>query len=166
MSLTTAIRVDFQGALASASDLITGQCNVVTSGLNSFANGVAANQADVIWSDTRSLATGATEDLDLLGGGLLDPFGVAFAPAKVRALYIKAAATNTTNLTIFGDANSVPALNTAATTITLQPGGVFLMTWPALAGIAVGAGATDIIQVVNGAGATAYYNIIVVGTSA
>ena len=90
---------------------------------------------------------------------------MAFAPVKIKAIYIKAASTNTTNLTLFGDALSVPILNTAATTTTLPPGGVFLKTAPPLAGIAVGAGATDIIQVACGAGAICSYNVVLIGTS-
>jgi hypothetical protein len=165
MTLTTNIRVDVQASVASAADLITGSVKVATVGSNALSDGTGANQADVIFCDTRSVATGATDDLDLNGGGLLDPFGVAFAPAKVKALYIKSAAANTTNLTIGNDALPLPVLS-ADDTITLQPGGVLLITWPAAAGIAVGAGATDTLQIVNGAGATATYDIVIVGTSA
>lgn len=164
-SLTTQIKISINSTLSSVLDMVTAQAPMAELSTTSFTNGVAANQADTIWTDTRSLATGATEDLDLAGGALTDAFGVAFAPAKVKAIYIKAAAANTTNLTLFGDALSVPILNTAATTVTLQPGGIFMLIEPPLAGIAVGAGATDIIQIANAAGATAYYDIVVIGTS-
>jgi hypothetical protein len=57
-------------------------------------------------------------------------------------------------------------LNTAATTMPLKPGGVFFYFDPTLAGLAVAAGATDIIQITNGAGANATYDIFIVGTDA
>ena len=164
-SLTTQLSVSLISTLASSSDLTSGQVKVISTTSTGLANGVGASQADVVWSDTRSLATGANEDLDLIGGGLLDPFGAAFAPVKIKMIVIEASSSNTTNLTLFGDALSVPIVNTAATTMTLQPGGVFVISAPPAAGIAVGAGATDIIQIANGAGATAYYDIMIVGTS-
>jgi hypothetical protein len=164
-SLSTAVTVTLNSAFATGADLATGSLTIGTTKTNSFANGVGASQANTIFSDTRTVADGVTEDLDLAGGGLLDPFGAAFAPVKLRAVYIYALPANTTNLTLFGDANSVPILNTAATTTTLPPGGIFVKTWPPIAGIAVGAGATDIIQVACGAGAACNYDIILVGTT-
>jgi hypothetical protein len=59
----------------------------------------------------------------------------------------------------------VPILNTAATTMTLLPGGTFLMVEPPLAGIAVTATTADLIKIVNAAGATAYVDIVLIGTS-
>lgn len=164
-SLTSTIRVDMGSAFSSGADMVLNGIRISTVSTNALANGTGANQADVIFSDTRSVATGATDDLDLNGGGLLDPFGAAFAPVKVKALYIKSNAANTTNLTIGNDALPLPVVS-ADDTITLQPGGVLLLVWPAAAGIAVGAGATDTLQIVNGAGATATYDIIILGTSA
>src|SRR2546426_227856 len=73
--------------------------------LNYFKNwdittGVGANQADQLWSDTRTLATGATEDLDFSGTSLQNAFGINIAFVKIKFILIVAAAANTTNLTI------------------------------------------------------------------
>jgi hypothetical protein len=163
-SLTSKVEVLVTGTLTNPLDLTTATAPMVSRRAQDFANGVGAGQADVIWSDSRTLATGATEDIDLVGGGLTDAFGVAVAPAKLRALIITAATSNTTNLTLFGDAASPAILNTAATTFTLQPGGMFVATWPATAGVTVTATTADILQVVNAAGASATYTIIVIGT--
>jgi hypothetical protein len=131
-----------------------------------LANGVAINQADVIYKQAASILTAATLSLDLKGGGLLDVFGVAINPVKLVGIYIFSKLANTTNLTLFGDANSVPILNTAATTVTLKPGGKFELWDPSLAAIPVTAATGDIIKIVNAAGATALVDIVLVARSA
>lgn len=165
-SLTSKLELVVTGTLTNVLDLgVTATAPLITRKPQDFANGVGANQANVIWSDSRTLTTGATEDIDLIGGGLTDAFGVAVAPAKLRSVVVISATSNTTNLTLFGDAASPLILNTAATTFTLQPGGMFVATWPATAGVTVTAATADIIQVVNAAGASATYSIILIGTS-
>lgn len=164
-SLKSKVELVVTGDLTNVSGLTTAVAPLVSRKAQDFANGVGASQANVIWSSSRALTTATTEDLDFAGGGLTDAFGVAVAPVKLRSVVVIAATSNTTNLTLFGDANSIPVLNTAATTYTLQPGAMFVGTWPAVAGIPVTAGTGDIIQVANAAGATANYTIIVIGTS-
>lgn len=176
-SLTSRVLVDVGGSLTGTAGLVTPTATIATRKEISFASGVAANQADSIYHQTASIASGGTLSLDVKGS-LTDVFGTAFTPAKLKAVYIHscgAAGTtttcpgvttaNTTNLTLFGDTNAVPILNTAATTSTLQPGGIFLVVQPPLAGIAVTAGTGDIIKIVNAAGATAYVDIVLIGTS-
>lgn len=129
-----------------------------------LTSGVAGGQADTVYATTQVITTGATLSLDVKGS-LLDAFGAAFTPAKLKVVYIFSSASNTTNLTLFGDAASVPILNTAATTSTLLPGGTFLMIQPPLAGIAVTAATADIIKIVNAAGASATVDVVLIGTS-
>lgn len=165
-TLTTRIQLNLSGELQSALDLVTASAPLVLRKTLDLANGTGANQANVIWSDQRILAASATEDLDLAGGGLLDPFGVAFAPAKVRCIIVAASSLNTNNVVLGGDVNSVPFLSTAATTTTIQPGGMVVFTAPGLAGYPVTAGTGDIIQVANsGAGTSVTYDVVVIGTS-
>lgn len=163
-SLKSSIEVKVKADLTNILDLNQATAPLVALKQQDFANGTGAHQANTVWSDRRSLNASTTEDLDLAGGGLVDAFGVAFAPAKVRALLIYSSPANTVNLTLFGDANSVPLLNTAATTVTLQPGGMYLFTAPATAGVAVTAGTGDIVQVASGA-ATVSYDVIVIGAT-
>lgn len=164
-SLTSKLELTVTGTLTNPLDLTTASAPMVSRTAQNFANGVGASQANVLWSDSRTLTTGATEDIDLVGGGLTDAFGVAVAPAKLRSVVIVSATSNTTILTLFGDVASPLILNTAATTFTLQPGGMFVATWPATAGITVTAATADIIQVANAAGASATYSVIIIGTS-
>jgi hypothetical protein len=163
-TLTTRVGVNLSGSLAGTAGLSTPTAVLSAVRTIELANGVGASQADSVYSTTLSITTGATTDVDIKGT-LLDALGTAFTPAKVKAIYIFSATANTTNLTLFGDANSVPILNTAATTATLLPGGIFLMVQPPLAGIAVTAATGDIIQIANAAGATASVDLVIVGTS-
>ena len=165
-SLKSQIMLTVDTTLTSTLDLTTASAPLRAQKILDLANGVAANQANVIWSDQRTIAASTTEDLDLIGGSLTDVFGTAVAPAKVRAIIISAASANTNNVVLGGDVNSVPFLSAAATTVAIQPGGLYVITAPALAGIAVTAGTGDILQVANsGAGTTVTYDIIVIGTS-
>jgi hypothetical protein len=124
--------------------------------------GGGASQANQVFADTRS--TAAAEDLDLNGGGLVDAFGNAIAMIDMKLLMVCASSANTTNVLLGGDAASVPFLDTAATTTTIKPGGCRVFTDPSTTGIAVGAGATDVIQVAPSAG-TVVYDILIIGAT-
>lgn len=164
-SLAARIEVKVTGSYVSAAGLVTGTAPLSSSYVQDLANGVGANQGNVLYAATRSVLTAATDSIDFAGGGLTDAFGAAIAPARVRFVYIRSASGNTTNLTLLGDANGIPILNTAATTTTLKPGGMFLVSSPDATGFLVTAATGDIIKVVNAAGATATYDIIVIGAS-
>lgn len=133
-----------------------------------LASGTAAGQADLLFADTRTLTDGTTEDIDL-AGSLTDAFGNTIGNARVKALYVKAANGNTTDLTLGADVGAPWAtfLNSTGT-ITLRPGASIQL----IAGegdataYEVTATTADILQVANGAGADADYDIVVIGASA
>lgn len=127
-----------------------------------LADGTGSGQASKLYTSVRTLTSGSTEDLDM-AGSLLDPMGAAVVFATIKGIIIRSDAANTTNLTLFGDANSVPILGAAAHTIVLRPGGAFVWAAPQT-GVTVTAGTGDIIQVANAAGASATYSIEVLGT--
>ena len=138
--------------------------------LNFFANwditsGVGANQADEVFTDTRTLTTGANEDLDLSGTTLQNAFGVNIAFVKVNGIFILALSTNTTNLTVGAAAATQFSAGFGAVTHTwiLKPGDWIAAASPAAAGWTVGAGATDLFRITNAAGASASYKIAVIG---
>jgi len=167
MALVTTIGVDINSLFSSVLDLQAPQVPLVKRYTVALANGVAANQANVVWADQRTIAPSGVDSLDLQGGGLVDALGVAFAPVKLKAIIIQSAKANLNNLTLFGDANHVPILGTVATVTTLQPGGIYAQQWPALAGVAVTAGTGDIVKVTNAAGTNSVvYDIIIIGTNA
>jgi hypothetical protein len=164
-SLTAKVVVNITGTLTDATTLTDNQAQIARAWTTSLASGVGAGQADKMYTlKAQSIADAGTLSIDVKGT-LVDAFGAAFTPAKLRTVYIFSATTNTTNLTLFGDANSVPILNTAATTTTLTPGGVFMKVDLSTAGIACTAGTGDIIKVVNAAGAVALVDVVLIGTS-
>jgi len=166
-ALTSRLELLVSGTLSAALDLTSAAAPLSIRRVLEFANGSGARQANLIWSDQRTLGPSASENLDLAGGGLVDAFGVAFAPARLRGVVIYSATANLNNLTLFGNAASVPILNTPATTYTLQPGGFFVATFPATAGAVVTPTTADIIQVANAAGVNSVtYDIVLLGCSA
>ncbi len=164
-SLTTRAQVQLSATLTNTSGLQTASAPLSVIKTVDLANGIALNQANVLYSATFAISTSATQSLDFAGGGLLDAFGNAVGPAKIKCVYLGASPNNSTIVTAMGDTNNIPLLNTKATTFTLPPGAVFLYCDPSLAGIAVTAGTGDIIKLVNAAGATANVDVVVVGTS-
>ena len=167
MALKTDVQINLSSTLTGTAGLAPLNAPLAVIQPISLASGVALNQADVLFSQQATILTAGTLTLDLKGGGLLDPFGAAINPVKLKGIYIFSKPTNTTNLTLFGDANHVPILGTVATTLpNFAPGSVFLHVNPSLAGIAVTAGTGDIIKIVNAAGASAVVDIVLFGTSA
>jgi hypothetical protein len=165
MSLSTNIQVQVSGQLASTVGLQAAQAALSYSKAIAFDSGVGASQADRIYTNSYAIGTGATQSIDV-SGSLTDALGGTFVLVKLKAILIYSQPANTTNLTVLGDAASVPILNTAATTFTLQPGGLFLLVQPPLAGIAVTGATGDVIKLVNAAGATANVDVVIVGASA
>lgn len=163
-TLVTNIDLRFSSNLTGTVGLAQASVPLAVTKQVALANGVASGQADAVYTASYAIGTGATQSIDVKGS-LVDALGTAFTPAKLKAVYIYSQPANTTNLTLLGDVNSVPILNTAATTATLLPGGLFLVIQPPLAGIAVTAATGDIIKIVNAAGATANVDVILVGTS-
>jgi hypothetical protein len=134
-----------------------------------LSNGTGAGNADRIFHDQRTLAASANEDLDL-AGVLLDSFGAAITFARIKGLYIAAAAANVNNVVVGAAASNAWATLLGAThTLTLRPGaGILLAAGQADAtGYAVTAGTGDLLRVANsGAGSSVTYDIIVIGASA
>lgn len=133
-----------------------------------FAEGTGANQANRVFRDTRTLTASSTEDLDLAGSALLDAFGVAVVFARVKELYVKAAAANTNNVLLGGVANGWAAFLSPAATgiITLPPGAHIHIGNPSAAGWVVTAGTGDLLHVANSAAGTSVsYDIVIIGSA-
>jgi hypothetical protein len=118
----------------------------------------------VIFSDTRS--TAGTDSLDLIGGGLLDNLGNTWAPARIKAIIVVAAAANTGNVLLRRPAaNGVPFFTAAADEVPIHPGGAVVIFAPSAAGYVVTAGTGDLIDLAASAG-TVTYDIYLIGASA
>lgn len=133
-----------------------------------LTDGTTVNKADLAFVDERTVATGATDSLDL-AGVLADSFGTTIAAAEIVALMIinkprAGTPVNTTDLTIGGGTNGVFA---TAMPFILKPGAVFLLAAGDAAGVkTVTAATADILTIVNSSGASNKYQIAVLARSA
>ncbi len=133
-----------------------------------LTSGIVANQADVLWSDTRTLNASTTENIDL-AGVLSSAFGSTITAAKLKFIIVTAASGNTNNVLVGGAAaNALPLFADATDIVAVKPGGVFLLGTPIIGGQAtVTAGTGDILKIANSGATTGVtYTIAIVGTSA
>ncbi|MFI1677059.1 hypothetical protein [Streptomyces sp. NPDC020607] len=169
MALTSSLSIAASAELSTALDLTTGRAPLQVRRSVSLASGTGVGQADKVFSDRRTLAASASEDLDL-AGVLLDAFGATITFARVKGIIVSAAAGNT-NSVVIGAASSNPwaTLLNATGTLTLRPGDAFsahagqanATAW------AVAAGTGDLLKVANsGAGTPVTYDVVIIGASA
>jgi len=125
-----------------------------------FTNGTSANQANQIWSDTRTAAA-STDSLDLTGG-LTDAFGSAITFAKVKGIYMVNKSTTSGETLILGGIFMGVMLGGLTQTINVEAGATLLLTAP-VDGFAVTNGITDQITV-NPGGNTITYDVAIIGT--
>lgn len=166
---------------------ITAKFSALQAGANAFAdrfdplveaalatvNGTAAGKADLLYADERTITTGADDDIDLTGG-LSDAFGVALTFVEIVAILVINApitgSANTTDLSIGGGGASsfVGFFNAVADIIgPIKPGGVFLLAASDAAGIGTVVDSTgDVLRISNSSGASATYQIVILGRSA
>lgn len=167
MDLAARLNLSLTGEQTNPLDLGTGSFQFAASLIKNLTSGTGADQADVLFTDERSLATGANEDLDV-AAALAGAFGVAAVFAKLKGILILCSTANTTRLTISRPAsNGVPMFAAASDALAgLAAGGVFLLWDPSAAGFAaVTAGTGDLINIANASGATATYKVVLIGTS-
>jgi hypothetical protein len=129
-------------------------------------SGTGASQADLLFSDQRTLVQSANEDLDL-AGALTSPLGTTFLALKCKGIGIFAAAANPGNLTVGrGAANGFPWISAISAGVVIPPGGGVWWFAPA-AGIAVVAGTADLLNIAAAATTGSYiYDVHLLGTSA
>lgn len=166
MALTATIKASIGGTHTATGDLEAAASRFADAISVAFTDGTAAGQADRRFSDTRTLAASATEDLDL-SGALTNIYGtVTFA--RIKAILVTALAANTNNVNVIRPAsNGVPLFLAAGDGIPVKPGGAFLWVAPDATGIAVTASTGDLITLTNSGGTTGVtYNITVIGASA
>lgn len=172
MGLITDISVNLKGSYSSVLDLVTATAATDTGQRyrTLLQSGVAAGQADKMFSDTRTLGPSATEDLDL-AGVLTDAFGAVLTFARIKGLVVAAAAGNTNNVLLGGVANGWATFLSPAATgiITVRPG-TFIAMGVGVAdatGYAVTAATADLLHVANSAAGTSVsYDIYIIGASA
>lgn len=169
MALKTSITARISATLQTILDLVTSSAPLTRDLTLDLTSGTGANQADKIFSDTRTLSASATEDLDL-AGSLTDALGAALTFVKVKAIIIIAAAANVNDVVVGGaSANQfVGPFGAGTHTVKVPPGGFLVLAAPGAAGLGtVTAGTGDLLKVANSAGGSSVtYDVIVIGTSA
>lgn len=138
---------------------------MVVSQALSLSSGTGSNSIDVLWGDSRSLAT-TSETLDL-SGTLTDAFGATVSQVEIRLIYVRH--TGTSGVLTIGGAASNQAyaglVGSATDVVKLGPGGIFFWYSPTdTFGLTVAAGTADKLKI--DASASITYEIITGGVSA
>lgn len=129
-----------------------------------LSSGTGANQASNIYTARRTLASGATENLDLYGS-LTNAFGVTLNFTKIKAIMVKADSANTNDVQVQrASSNGVPLFMAASDGVQLRPGAWFVYVQPDSSGIAVTSGTGDILTFTNSTtGSSVIYDILIIG---
>jgi hypothetical protein len=162
MPFSGSVTVQVQGTLSGTNDMGTPEYQLNKKFGNNFKNGTGLNQAADTFPDRRTVAGGANENLDL-SGALTNPLGTSITATKLKGVIIQALPTNTGDLIISRPAsNGVPFLVAASDGFGLAPGGIFVITNPSSAGIAVVAATADLINISNATGSPQSYDVILI----
>lgn len=166
-SLTSVLTARIEANYTNALDLTTGTTPLDRAARLSWASGTAINTADMIFTDTRTIAASSNEDLDL-AGSLTGAYGNTLTFARLKALLIVAATGNTNNVRVTRPAsNGVPLFLAASDGIDVRPGGFFFVAAPDATAYAVTAGTGDLINVANSSSGTSVtYDVVLIGASA
>lgn len=167
MALTSTLTLSAVLRQTANIDLASLSAAINYSKAHALPSGTANGEADRLFSDTRTIAASANEDLDL-AGVLEDAFGQVITFAELVAIVIVAAVGNTNNVVVKPAASNgfLGPFGDASDTITIKPGGMFVITAPA-AGWTVTGGTGDKLNVANsGAGTGVTYDIFLIGRSA
>lgn len=164
MALNAEVRLEVSGLYDRAGGLERPVSQLAITLARAFADGAGAGQASVFYTASRTLAGGANESLDLNGTALTDVFGTALALTKIKGIIIQARGENTTNLTVGNVTNSIATIFGATYSMVLQPGELLAKITNSAAGYVVTASTGDLLNIANAAGASATYDIILIGS--
>ncbi len=168
MPLTATLGARIKVNQTNTLDLATAQLPVSIIKEIAYGSGTAADQADLMFSDTRTIAASGTDDLDL-AGVLANGLGGTLTFARVRALYVAAATGNTNNVVVGGAASNqfATAFGAATDKVVVRPGGILLLANRDTTGYAVTAGTGDLLRIANsGSGTSVTFDIVILGCSA
>lgn len=166
MGLTSRISLQVSAVLQAALDLETPGSDLTYRKILDLADGSGLNQANKKWSDQRTLALSANEDLDL-SGVLVNALGVAITFTRIVAVIIVAAAGNANTVKVKPAAVNgfVTPFNAATDTVVIRPGGLLVLVAPDATGYVVTAATGDLLNIANGgAGTSVTYDIILIGS--
>ena len=164
-SLTSKVVIKITGTFTRSLDQQTVSAPVSYTKTFSWTDGNGADQAQQVFTDDRTLAASATEDLDL-AASLSNGFGQTITFTKIRAIYIEAASGNTNNVNVGGAAANQfsTCFSDTSDVAVVRPGSAILLVARDATGFTVTAGTGDLLKVANsGAGTSVTYTIILIG---
>lgn len=164
MPLDARLLVQLTANLTSGLDLTTVSAPLTFARQSALTTGAGAGQADLIWSDTRTVAGSATDSLDL-AGSLTSPLGGSLTFARIKGLIVAASPANSTNIQVTRPASNAVPLLSAAGNIAVKPGGLFAWFDPSAAGVVVTAATGDLLDMVNSGGSSATYDVVIIGAA-
>lgn len=164
MGFKARIAASIVGALTAAQDIGAAGYDFDQRSVIDLALGTGKEQANHVFTDTRTLLASATETLDL-AGGLTDALGATLTFTAIKAILITADEANTNNVMLGGGSNPFRGWFADATDkIAITPGGMALLVDPTAAGQAVTAATGDLLLVANsGSGTGITYTITIIG---
>lgn len=159
------VKLSVSGVYSNTIDIGNISQNIGYASTTTLTNGTGADQANMIFTDTRTLAASNSEDLDL-AGGLTDVYGTTITFTKIKGIIIKASSANTNNVVVGGDASGlVNWVGNANDVINVRPGGMFCLMAPDATAYAVTGSTGDLLQIANSSSGTSVtYDIILIGT--
>jgi hypothetical protein len=161
VTATSKTTIDSPGSLDLAGFNPRSHSSVINKSVT-YAFGTGNTQINDRYEAERSLAASANEELDL-AGVLVNAFGESVVFTAVKEIYIENPSATQT-LTV-GNATATQFLGgfgAAAHTWAIPPGGTFHVRAP-MAGWPVVAGASDKLKILNNAGSTVAYKIVILG---
>jgi hypothetical protein len=166
MTATFNGRIDLKvvGTYAVSIDLGTRQYNLSQTYTNRFANGAGVDQAQAIFTDTRTITASSSETLDL--AALTDAFGNSIALTNVKCIIVQAHTDNVNNVVVGGAASNPfsSPFDAGTDTISVQPGGMICLSTHSAGGYAVDDSTAHNLKIANsGSGSSVLYDIIIIG---
>lgn len=167
MTLSADVRFKVSAVFTGQNDLNNPEFRPVLEFFKSFSDGTGEDEANLVWTDERTLAASTSESLDF-AGILTDVYGAVITAAELVLLAVIADADNTNNVVIGDAASPIPLLGGTNPTLPVKPGGAVLLIGPNSAGLAnVSGGGNDLLKVANsGAGSSVTYKILVLARNA
>lgn len=130
--------------------------------------GTMAGQADLLFSDTRTIAASGTDSLDL-AGVLTDAFGQVMTAVEIVGVLVFAHAGNTNDVVVGGAPSNTWTgfFGDPTDKLKVKPGGFAFIAAPTNPAYPVTAGTGDLLLVANSSSGTSVdYDIVVIGRSA
>lgn len=129
-----------------------------------FTSGTNANQMNQLWASERTLTNGQSEVINL-AGGITNSFGTTLTIDEVRMIVIGSDTSNSDSITVGAAASNTfdEFLGDPSDTITIRPGGFFLLTGPDATAYPVSTNGN--LQVANDGTNSVTYDIYIGGSS-